>query len=971
MSLPPETDVQKRVSRFPQPARAVLRNLRAAIAMAATAVTLALTPTSAFAAATGAPGTPNLSPNNYNGANSVAIIMNMWWGNNGTSWQLFQNGTLVYSASLTDNSPNAQTATSATISNLPLGTYSFTAKLINSFGTTTSSALSYTVTQSGGTGPSIPATPTGLTATVNSSSQITVTWNASSGATSYDLTVDGTVHTGVTSPFVHSGLAASSAHTYSVRADNSAGSSAYSATVSATTQSGATAPATPTGLTATVNSSSQITVTWNASSGATSYDLNVDGTVHTGVTSPFVHSGLAASSAHTYSVRADNSFGSSAYSASVSATTQSAATAPATPTGLTATVNSSSQITVTWNASFGATSYDLQVDGTVHSGVTSPFVHSGLTASSAHTYSVRADNSVGDSAYSNSVSATTSGTSTYPAWAPNVVYTVGQIVSYNGTNYQCLQSHTSEVGWEPPNAPALWSVYSGGTGPTIPATPTGLTATVNSSSQITVTWNASSGATSYDLTVDGTTHTGVTSPYVHSGLAASSSHTYSVRADNSAGDSAFSASVSATTSNGTVTVPPVPIGLAATANSTSQITVSWNASSGATSYDLQVDGIVHTGVTSPFVHSGLATSSSHTYAVRADNSAGDSAYSSSVSATTQGTSTVGLPKHIMSGYWHTWSSGPGFIPLAQVDSNWDVINVAFATPTAGPGATDGHMTLDTSGFAAGYTASNFIADIQTMHSRGKKIVISVSGYSDYFSLTTSSSVSAFVADMESIINQYGFDGIDIDLEQSSVQFNPGADPDFKNPVSPKVVNVISALRQLTGHYGSNFILSWAPETFYLQLGYQFYAGLNGNVDARAGDYLPMIYALRSQTTYVQAQLYNSGSILAPDGNSYSMGDEPSLVEMCKMLLTGFNINENASYPFPALRPDQVVIGVPASSSAAGSGQVSNATLQQAFGVLNSAYPGMRGIMAWSINWDNFQNANSFVDGNKAYLNSQP
>jgi len=44
----------------------------------------------------------------------------------------------------------------------------------------------------------------------------------------------------------------------------------------------------------------------------------------------------------------------------------------------------------------------------------------------------------------------------FPAWAPNVAYHVGDHVSYAGVNYQCLQAHTSIVTWEPPNTPALW-----------------------------------------------------------------------------------------------------------------------------------------------------------------------------------------------------------------------------------------------------------------------------------------------------------------------------------------------------------------------------------------------------------------------------------------------------------------------------------------------------------------------------------
>jgi endonuclease/exonuclease/phosphatase family metal-dependent hydrolase len=45
-----------------------------------------------------------------------------------------------------------------------------------------------------------------------------------------------------------------------------------------------------------------------------------------------------------------------------------------------------------------------------------------------------------------------------PAWGPNVAYAVGNLVTYGGSTYRCLQAHTSQVGWEPPNAAALWSV---------------------------------------------------------------------------------------------------------------------------------------------------------------------------------------------------------------------------------------------------------------------------------------------------------------------------------------------------------------------------------------------------------------------------------------------------------------------------------------------------------------------------------
>src|SRR5690349_21080816 len=42
-------------------------------------------------------------------------------------------------------------------------------------------------------------------------------------------------------------------------------------------------------------------------------------------------------------------------------------------------------------------------------------------------------------------------------WAPNVAFVVNDTVTYNGVVFRCLQSHTSQLGWEPPNVPALWT----------------------------------------------------------------------------------------------------------------------------------------------------------------------------------------------------------------------------------------------------------------------------------------------------------------------------------------------------------------------------------------------------------------------------------------------------------------------------------------------------------------------------------
>lgn len=43
-----------------------------------------------------------------------------------------------------------------------------------------------------------------------------------------------------------------------------------------------------------------------------------------------------------------------------------------------------------------------------------------------------------------------------PAWQPNTWYAVDALVSHAGRTWRCRQAHTSLVGWEPPNVPALW-----------------------------------------------------------------------------------------------------------------------------------------------------------------------------------------------------------------------------------------------------------------------------------------------------------------------------------------------------------------------------------------------------------------------------------------------------------------------------------------------------------------------------------
>lgn len=45
----------------------------------------------------------------------------------------------------------------------------------------------------------------------------------------------------------------------------------------------------------------------------------------------------------------------------------------------------------------------------------------------------------------------------YPEWIAGQAYTVGYKVQHGGKLWRCIQSHTSQTGWEPDNAPSLWA----------------------------------------------------------------------------------------------------------------------------------------------------------------------------------------------------------------------------------------------------------------------------------------------------------------------------------------------------------------------------------------------------------------------------------------------------------------------------------------------------------------------------------
>ena len=163
-----------------------------------------------------------------------------------------------------------------------------------------------------------------------------------------------------------------------------------------------------------------------------------------------------------------------------------------------------------------------------------------------------------------SVTASTQTQTCAPTWHVGMSITVGEVLSFNGHNWQAIQGgYTTINGWEPPNTPALWSDLGpcsggggGGSCSASPSAPSGLSASATTSSGTTLSWSAvtppaNCAITSYTVFENGSSIGATTATtFTVSGLAASTTFNFRVAASDSFGMSAQSNSVSVTTSAG-------------------------------------------------------------------------------------------------------------------------------------------------------------------------------------------------------------------------------------------------------------------------------------------------------------------------------------------------------------------------------------------------------------------------------------
>jgi chitodextrinase len=488
-----------------------------------------------------------------------------------------------------------------------------------------------------------PSTPANLTETANNYTTVTLGWGASTAAsgctlTGYHVFRNGTElspgPTGTTLTFEDSGLTSGTSYTYTVESYDSSGNvSASTAGVSMSTLKDNVAPTIPAGLTATSPSSGTVNLTWAASTdlpnpggvGVSGYVITQTApTAETykvvgGTVTSFSVPSVSASTKYTFEIAAyDANSNTSVNSATVSVTTGTAVASctgnPSVPTALTSSAKTDTTITVGWGASTAA---------------------SGCTLKGYEVYI--------NNVYTTTVTSGTSYTATSLSPNSNYIFT--------------LMSEDTSGHLSAATADYTVATSAETTAPTSPGSPT---AKVLSPTQVEISWTASTdaiGVTSYNIYRNGGTTpyasvAGTVTTYTDTNATADTSYTYTVQAENGAGNKSAAvatnpATVTTTSTVGT-TKPTTPGGLTSTVVTATSVSFSWTAStSGATilGYNVYRNGtlIGFASGTSYTDSANLAASTSYTYTVVATDSSGnDSAASAGLVVKTLAATTTYL-----------------------------------------------------------------------------------------------------------------------------------------------------------------------------------------------------------------------------------------------------------------------------------------------------------------------------------------
>ncbi|RMU28518.1 Chitinase [Pseudomonas avellanae] len=282
-------------------------------------------------------------------------------------------------------------------------------------------------------------------------------------------------------------------------------------------------------------------------------------------------------------------------------------------------------------------------------------------------------------------------------------------------------------------------------------------------------------------------------------------------------------------------------------------------------------------------------------------------------------------KNILMGFWHNWPSEPGQgyqqglfkeMALTDIPEAYNVVAVAFMKGAGIPTFKPYNLSDDA-----------FRAQVAALNAQGRAVLISLGGADAHIELHEGQE-DALAYEIIRLVEVYGFDGLDIDLEQAAITF---AD---NRTVLP------AALRLVRKHYeaeGKHFIISMAPEFPYLRA---------------AGSYLAYINALEDLYDFIAPQYYNQGGdgIWVDELNLWVTQNNDTQKKAFLYYLTDSLIHGTRGYA--SIPADRLAIGLPSNNDGAATGYVVNPQdVKDALQELKDAGNPIRGLMTWSVNWD--------------------